>query len=260
MRRNWKFIEIWKLVEIDCRIVYMFKCLYANMGPMIVFDKVSKIYSDEIIALKDINFSIEKGEFVSIVGQSGAGKSTLLKLIFAEEKPTEGVVLIKGNDINEIKNNKLPILRRHIGVIFQDFRLLDKKTVFENVSFAMEVAGKSDGEIKEDVPQVLNIVGLSDKVDSYTSELSGGEKQRVSIARALVHRPDIIIADEPTGNLDLVNTWDVIQLLMKINQYGTTIILATHNREIVNFVNKRVITIDRGRVTKDQLDKGKYII
>lgn len=227
---------------------------------MIVFDKVSKIYSDEIIALKDINFSIEKGEFVSIVGQSGAGKSTLLKLIFAEEKPTEGVVLIKGNDINEIKNNKLPVLRRHIGVIFQDFRLLDKKTVFENVSFAMEVAGKSDGEIKEDVPQVLNIVGLSDKVDSYTSELSGGEKQRVSIARALVHRPDIIIADEPTGNLDLVNTWDVIQLLMKINQYGTTIILATHNREIVNFVNKRVITIDRGRVTKDQLDKGKYII
>lgn len=230
------------------------------MGPMIVFDKVSKIYSDEIVALKDINFSIEKGEFVSIVGQSGAGKSTLLKLIFAEEKPTEGVVLIKGNDVNEIKNNKLPILRRHIGVIFQDFRLLDKKTVFENVSFAMEVAGKSDGEIKEDVPQVLNIVGLSDKVDSYTSELSGGEKQRVSIARALVHRPDIIIADEPTGNLDLVNTWDVIQLLMKINQYGTTIILATHNREIVNFVNKRVITIDRGRVTKDQLDKGKYII
>lgn len=227
---------------------------------MIVFDKVSKIYSDEIIALKDINFSIEKGEFVSIVGQSGAGKSTLLKLIFAEEKPTEGVVLIRGNDVNEIRNNKLPVLRRHIGVIFQDFKLLDKKTVFENVSFAMEVAGKSDREIKEDVPQVLNIVGLSDKVDNYTSELSGGEKQRVSIARALVHRPDIIIADEPTGNLDLVNTWDVIQLLMKINQYGTTIILATHNREIVNFVNKRVITIDRGRVTKDQLDKGKYII
>lgn len=230
------------------------------MDPMIVFDKVSKIYSDEIIALKDINFSIEKGEFVSIVGQSGAGKSTLLKLIFAEEKPTKGVVLIKGNDVNEIRNNKLPALRRHIGVIFQDFKLLDKKTVFENVSFAMEVSGKSDGEIKEDVPQVLSIVGLSDKVDNYTSELSGGEKQRVSIARALVHRPDIIIADEPTGNLDLVNTWDVIQLLMKINQYGTTIILATHNREIVNFVNKRVITIDRGRITKDQLDKGKYII
>lgn len=230
------------------------------MSPMIVFDKVSKIYNDEIIALKDINFSIEKGEFVSIVGQSGAGKSTLLKLIFAEEKPTVGVVLIKGNDVNEIRDNKLPILRRHIGVIFQDFKLLDKKTVFENVSFAMEVAGKSDEEIKMDVPQVLNIVSLSDKVDNYTSELSGGEKQRVSIARALVHRPDIIIADEPTGNLDLVNTWDVIQLLMKINQYGTTIILATHNREIVNFVNKRVITIDRGRITKDQLNKGKYII
>jgi cell division transport system ATP-binding protein len=227
---------------------------------MIAFRNVSKIYDGGIVALRDINFKIEKGEFVSIVGQSGAGKSTLLKLIFAEEKPTGGSVFINGRNISKIRNNELPALRRHIGVVFQDFRLLERKTVFENVSFAMEVAGKSDSEIKEDVPQVLEIVGLADKTGNYTDELSGGEKQRVSIARALVHRPDIIIADEPTGNLDLVNTWDIVQLLLKINQYGTTIVLATHNREIVNLVNKRVITIDKGKVVKDQLKKGKYLI
>lgn len=227
---------------------------------MILFDNVSKIYNGGIIALQDVNFTIEKGEFVSIVGQSGAGKSTLLKMIFAEEKPTEGNVFIRGKNVSKIKNSKLPVLRRHIGVVFQDFRLLDKKTVFENVAFAMEVCGKPDAEIKEDVPQVLEIVGLTEKIKSYTDELSGGEKQRVSIARALVHRPDIIIADEPTGNLDLVNTWDIIQLLIKINQCGTTVILATHNREIVNLINKRVITVDRGRISRDQLDKGKYLI
>jgi cell division transport system ATP-binding protein len=230
------------------------------MNSMISFENVSKIYNENSYALRDINFEIEKGEFVSIVGQSGAGKSTLLKLIFAEEKPTEGIVLIKGNDISKIKGNKLPILRRHIGVVFQDFKLLDRKTVFENVAFAMEVSGKSDSEIKEDVPQVLEIVGLTNKLKSYVNELSGGEKQRVSIARALVHRPDIIIADEPTGNLDIVNTWDIIQLLMKINQYGTTVVLATHNREIVNLINKRVVTIDNGRISRDQLENGKYLI
>jgi len=226
---------------------------------MIVFENVSKIY-DSIVALEDINFGIEKGEFVSIVGQSGAGKSTLLRLIFAEEKPTKGNIFVKGNNISKIKSNKLPILRRHVGVVFQDFKLLNNRTVFENVAFTMEVVGRSDTEIKEDVPQVLEIVGLTDKADNYTDELSGGEKQRVSIARALVHRPDIIIADEPTGNLDFINTWDVIQLLMKINQYGTTIILATHDREIVNLINKRVVTIDKGRITRDQADKGKYLI
>lgn len=227
---------------------------------MIFFDNVSKIYSDDSVALKDINFKVKKGEFISIVGQSGAGKSTLLKMIFAEERPTKGDVFIKGRNISKIKSNKLPILRRHIGVVFQDFKLLDKKTVFENVAFAMEVSGRSDLDIKEDVPQVLEIVGLSDKVNNYTTELSGGEKQRVSIARALVHRPDIIVADEPTGNLDLVNTWDIIQLLTKINQYGTTIVLATHDREIVNLVNRRVVTIDNGMITRDQTDKGKYLI
>jgi len=227
---------------------------------MILFDNVSKIYNDDSVALKDINFKVKKGEFISIVGQSGAGKSTLLKMIFAEERPTKGDVFIKGRNISKIKNNKLPILRRHIGVVFQDFKLLDKKTVFENVAFAMEVSGRSDLDIKEDVPQVLEIVGLSDKITNYTTELSGGEKQRVSIARALVHRPDIIVADEPTGNLDLVNTWDIIQLLTKINQYGTTIVLATHDREIVNLVNRRVVTIDNGMITRDQTDKGKYLI
>ena len=227
---------------------------------MIFFDNVSKIYNDDSVALKDINFKVKKGEFISIVGQSGAGKSTLLKMIFAEEKPTKGEVFIKGRNISKIKNNKLPILRRHIGVVFQDFKLLDKKTVFENVAFAMEVSGRSDLDIKEDVPQVLEIVGLSDKINNYTTELSGVEKQRVSIARALVHRPDIIVADEPTGNLDLVNTWDIIQLLTKINQYGTTIVLATHDREIVNLVNRRVVTIDNGMITRDQTDKGKYLI
>ncbi len=226
---------------------------------MIVFENVSKIY-DDIPALESINFGIDKGEFISIVGQSGAGKSTLLRLIFAEEKPTEGNIFVKGKNISKIKNSKLPILRRHVGVIFQDFKLLTNRTVFENVAFTMEVVGKSNAEIKEDVPQVLEIVGLSNKANNYTNELSGGEKQRVSIARALVHRPDIIIADEPTGNLDFINTWDVVQLLMKINQYGTTIILATHDREIVNLINKRVVTIDKGRVTRDQEDKGKYLI
>lgn len=227
---------------------------------MIVFDNVSKFYSENAVALEDINFAINKGEFVSIVGQSGAGKSTLLKLIFAEERPTTGFVLIKGRDISKIKSGKLPLLRRHIGVVFQDFKLLDRKTVYENVAFAMEVSGKSDADIKEDVCQVLEIVGLAKKEKSYVNELSGGEKQRTAIARALVHRPDIIIADEPTGNLDLVNTWDIVQLLMKINQFGTTIVLATHNREIVNLVSKRVITVDGGRIIKDQLDKGRYIL
>lgn len=227
---------------------------------MILFDNVSKQYNNIGPALYDINFEIKEGEFVSIVGQSGAGKSTLLKMIFAEERPSTGKIYIKGRDITQIKDNRLPVLRRHIGVVFQDFKLLDKKTVFENVAFAMEVSGKSDREIETDVPQVIDIVGLGEKADRYPHELSGGEKQRVSIARALVHRPDIIVADEPTGNLDMVNTWDIVQLLSKINQYGTTVILATHNHEIVNLLNKRVITIDNGRIAKDQLDKGKYII
>ncbi len=227
---------------------------------MIIFENVTKIYLDNIFALEDINFNIEKGEFVSVVGQSGAGKSTLLKLLFVEEKPTQGNVYIKKIKVNKLKNSDLPKLRRHIGVVFQDFKLLNKKTIFENVAFAMEVAGNADREIQASVPQVLEIVGLSEKTNNYPQELSGGERQRVSIARALVHQPEIIIADEPTGNLDIVNSWEIIQLLTKINQYGTTIILATHNREIVNSLNKRVITLDGGKIVRDQKDKGRYLI
>jgi len=227
---------------------------------MIIFENVTKTYLGNIIALEDVNFGIKKGEFVSIVGQSGAGKSTLLKLLFAEEKPTRGNVYINKVKINKLKNSDLPKLRHHIGVIFQDFKLLDKKTVFENVSFAMEVSGKPDKEIQTNVSQVLEIVGLTEKINNYPPELSGGEKQRTSIARALVHRPEIIIADEPTGNLDIVNSWEIIRLLTKINQYGTTVILATHSREIVNSLNRRVITLDDGRIVRDQKNKGRYLI
>ena len=203
--------------------------------------------------------NIESGEFVSIVGQSGAGKTTVLKLLTAEEAPSKGKVVLDSYDINFIKPSHLPKLRQKIGVIFQDFKLLDKRTVFENVSFALEMAGKTNEEIQNLIPQLLEIVGLSEKIDNYPNELSGGEKQRVSIARALVHKPKILLADEPTGNLDMINSWDIIQLLLKINQYGTTVILATHNREVINSLNKRVITLDRGRVIKDQ-EKGRYII
>jgi cell division transport system ATP-binding protein len=226
---------------------------------MIFFDSVSKIYPSDFFALKDINLNIESGEFVSIVGQSGAGKTTVLKLLTAEETPTKGKVVLDNYDINFIKPSYLPKLRQKIGVIFQDFKLLDKRTVFENVSFALEMAGKTNEEIQNLIPQLLEIVGLSEKINNYPNELSGGERQRVSIARALVHKPKILLADEPTGNLDMINSWDIIQLLLKINQYGTTVVLATHNREVINSLNKRVITLDRGRVIKDQ-EKGRYII
>ena len=226
---------------------------------MILFDSVSKIYSSDFFALKDVNLNIGSGEFISIVGQSGAGKTTLLKLLTAEETPTKGKVILDSYDINFIKPSHLPKLRQKIGVIFQDFKLLDKRTVFENVSFALEMAGKTNEEIQNLIPQLLEIVGLSEKIGNYPNELSGGEKQRVSIARALVHKPKILLADEPTGNLDMINSWDIIQLLLKINQYGTTVILATHNREVINSLNKRVITLDQGRVFRDQ-EKGRYII
>jgi len=226
---------------------------------MIFFNNVSKIYFSNNFVLKDINLKINQGEFISIVGQSGAGKTTLLKLLTGEEKPTRGKIFLDDWDINFIKSTQLPILRQKIGVIFQDFKLLEKRTIFENVSFALEVIDKENKEIENLVPQLLEIVGLSDKSANYPNELSGGEKQRVSIARALVHKPKILLADEPTGNLDMINGWDIIQLLLKINQYGTTVILATHNREIINSLNKRVITIDGGRIIRDQ-SRGRYII
>jgi cell division transport system ATP-binding protein len=225
---------------------------------MIIFEKVSKVYPSKV-ALEGVNLTINSKEFVTIVGQSGAGKSTLLKLLIAEELPSEGRVVMDDIDIATLKASELPFLRRKIGAIFQDFKLLSNKTVFENVSFALEVAGKAQEDINETVPQVLELVGLNNRLDVFPHQLSGGEKQRVAIARALVLRPDIIVADEPTGNLDPLNTWDVIRLLVKINELGTTVILATHNREIVNTLSKRVISIDKGKIVRDE-ENGRYIL
>lgn len=226
---------------------------------MIKFDNISKIYNAHAVALEGVTLEIQPGEFVSIVGQSGAGKSTLLKMLIAEEAPTSGRVLLDTIDVHEIPSAKLPILRRKIGMVFQDFKLLADKTAAENVAFAMEVAGRDDEEIARDVPKVLELVGLADKGENFPKELSGGEKQRVAIARALAHRPDIIMADEPTGNLDPLNTWDIIRLLMKINDLGTTVILATHDREIINTIERRVVSLDRGRVVRDEA-RGRYIL
>lgn len=229
---------------------------------MILFKNVYKIYptnGQDCVALENINLRIKSKEFVSIAGPSGAGKSTLLKLLIGEEKPTQGEVFFKKQNIVDLKLGQLPDLRRRIGMIFQDFKLLGNKTAYENIAFAMEVAGKTNQEIKQDVPQVLELVGLSDKGDYFPRQLSGGEKQRIAIARALIHRPEIILADEPTGNLDLLNTWDIVRLLLKINELGTTILLATHDREIINNLNKRVITLDKGRIIRDE-EQGRYIL
>ncbi|MBI2637027.1 MAG: cell division ATP-binding protein FtsE [Parcubacteria group bacterium] len=226
---------------------------------MIKFDNVSKIYNEHAVALEGISLEIQPGEFVSIVGQSGAGKSTLLKMLIAEEKPSAGRVLLDSIDVHQIPLAKLPILRRRIGTVFQDFRLLADRTAHENVAFAMEVAGAANEEIERDVPRVLELVGLKDKAGNFPRELSGGEKQRVAIARAMAHRPDIIMADEPTGNLDPLNTWDIIRLLMKINDLGTTVILATHDREIINTIERRVVSLDRGRMVRDEA-RGRYIL
>lgn len=210
-------------------------------------------------ALEDVSFRINPGEFVSIVGRSGAGKSTMIKLLIGEEKPTKGRVFFGQYEVNRLRDKDLPALRRHIGIVFQDFRLLPMKNAYENVAFALEVAGRPQSEIDELVPQVMDMVGLSDKLNNFPHELSGGEKQRVAIARAMVHRPEVIIADEPTGNLDPLNTWDVINILLKINELGTTLVLATHDKEIVNQLEKRVVTLDRGKVIRDEA-KGKYIL
>ncbi|OGZ96698.1 MAG: cell division ATP-binding protein FtsE [Candidatus Sungbacteria bacterium RIFCSPLOWO2_02_FULL_51_17] len=226
---------------------------------MIFFDKVSKIYSPTSAALKNVTVRILPKEFVSVVGSSGAGKSTLLKLLIAEERPTEGRIFLDGDEVSALSYRELPRVRRRIGSIFQDFKLLRDKTAYENIAFAMEAAGRDPKEIEEDVPQVLDLVGLSDKAYHFPHELSGGEKQRVAIARAFVNQPDVITADEPTGNLDPVNTWEIIELLTKINELGTTVILATHNKEIVDWLSRRVITIDKGELIRDE-QKGTYIL
>lgn len=226
---------------------------------MISFRNVYKVYNSHAIALDGVSFDMGKGEFVSIVGRSGAGKSTLLKLLIAEEKPTKGRVFFDKEDVSKLRLNQLPYLRRRIGAVFQDFKLLGGKTAFENVAFALEVCGLSNEQIKQDVTQVMDLVGLKDRFHNFPHELSGGEKQRVGIARALVHRPDVIVADEPTGNLDPINTWEIIRLLSKINEFGTTVILATHDNEIINALEKRVITLDQGKIIRDE-EKGKYIL
>ncbi len=226
---------------------------------MIEFKGITKYYPPDVYALRDVSFKIAPKEFVSIVGQSGTGKTTLVKLIIAEEKPTRGKILIGDWDITHVRPYELPVLRRQIGVVWQDFKLLPKKTVFENVSFALEVCGQSPEHINRVVPQVLKVVGLFDKQHRFPYQLSGGEQQRVVIARALVHKPKILIADEPTGNLDAINTQGIIEILKKINELGTTVILVTHDREIVNGLKKRVITFDAGMVVSDQ-SEGKYML
>lgn len=226
---------------------------------MIRLKNVSKIYVPDIIGVEHINLHIAPGEFVSIVGQSGSGKTTLAKLLIAEERPTKGQIVIGGWDITDIRSSEIPLLRRQIGVVFQDFKLLPKKTVQENIAFALEVCAVSSKKIRDTVPHVMNIVGLQGKGERYPRQLSGGEQQRVVIARALVHHPKIIVADEPTGNLDAINTHEIIALLKKINEFGTTVVLVTHNREVVNALRRRVITLQEGRITADH-EEGKYVL
>lgn len=223
---------------------------------MIEFDKVTKHYGAHKV-LDGVSFAIQPQEFVTLVGPSGAGKSTLIKLLLCEEKPTFGRITIDGKDIHLLKDKYIPYYRRQIGVVFQDFKLLQNKTVGENVAFALEVSGMPDGEIDREVEKILELVGLKGRGNSFPKELSGGEAQRVAIARALVFRPKFLIADEPTGNLDPKNATEIAKLLMKINSMGTTVLLATHNRDIVDMINKRVISIEDGRIVRDKR-RAKY--
>ncbi len=229
---------------------------------MIAFQNVTKTYNNGRAtppSLDGVTFKINPNEFVSLVGRSGAGKTTVIKMLIGEEKPTKGRIVVGSYEVNKLKSSEMPKLRRHIGVIFQDFRLLPHKNAYENVAFALEVAGSPQSEIDEYVPQVLDMVGLSERMYNFPNELSGGEKQRVAIARAMIHRPEVVVADEPTGNLDPFNTWEIIKLLIKINELGTTVILATHDKEIINALGKRVITLDQGKVVRDE-ERGKFTL
>ncbi len=226
---------------------------------MIYFDKVSKIYPDDSVALDQVSFGVQPNEFITIVGHSGAGKTTLIKMLIAEDKPSEGAVFFESANIHRLKKGEMNKLRRRIGTVFQDFRLIPNKTAYENIAFAMEAAGRTDAEIASDVPHVLELVDLGNKIWNFPHELSGGEKQRVAIARAIVTQPDIIIADEPTGNLDPINTFEIIKILQKIHNLGTTVLLTTHNKGVVDEVNGRVITMEKGKIIRDDKD-GKYIL
>ena len=227
---------------------------------MIVFDNVTKIYEDNnTVALDNVSFKVDKGEFVFLVGHSGAGKSSVIRMLLCEERPTSGTVTVNGFDIGSLERREIPALRRSLGVVFQDFRLLQNRTVYDNVAFAMNVVGAPSKHIRRRVPEVLSLVDLSHKARAYPAQLSGGEQQRVAIARALANNPSILIADEPTGNLDLKRSDEIMEILEKINRKGTTIVMATHAEKIVNSMQKRVITLDMGSILRDE-EKGGYNI
>ena len=225
---------------------------------MIYFDKVSKRYGDTA-ALEDVTLSIAPKEFVSIVGHSGAGKTTLLKLLLAEERPTDGSVFFESINVDDLPLSSLHHYRRKIGTVFQDFRLIPNKTAYENIAFAMEAAGRTDEEIHSDVPYILELVNLGDKAHNFPHQLSGGEQQRIAIGRAIINQPEVIVADEPTGNLDPINTFEIVEILKKINELGTTVVITTHNKGVVDAVGRRVITMDRGKVVRDD-SSGKYVL
>jgi len=226
---------------------------------VILLDRVTKTYGKNQSALSRVNMHIEDREFVCVIGPSGAGKSTLLKLLTREESPTSGKIIVGGIDYDTLSKKDIPYLRRRIGTVFQDFKLLPNKTVYENVAFALEITGASSGRIKHNVPRVIELVGLKGKENNFPRQLSGGERQRVSIARALVRQPKLLVDDEQTGNLDPKHAWDIIKLLKKINKHGTTVLLTTHNQDIVNALNRRVITVKNGRVVKDEA-RGRYSV
>jgi len=226
---------------------------------MIKFDNVTKIYPPDAVVLQNVSFEIKEGEFVCVVGKSGAGKTSLIRLMLGMEAPTIGEVYFDGIRLSEASAEKIQEIRRRIGGIYQDYKLLPRKTVYENVAYIMQVEGKENREIESEVPKILEIIGLKEKLNNFPDELSGGEQQRLAIARALVNHPDIIIADEPTGNLDPYNSYEVVSLLQKINKAGKTVILATHDREIINKLSKRVITLEKGKILRDE-SEGRFII
>src|SRR5436189_1699659 len=228
----------------------------SSAGSMIVFDAVTKVYDPDVVALRDVSFHIDKGEFVFIVGASGSGKSTLIRLLLKELEPTSGKIVVGGRDLTRLKRSKVPFLRRNIGCVFQDFKLLPKRTAAENVAYALKVQGEGSNAIRRKVPEVLNLVGLAHKMTSYPDELSGGEQQRVSIARAVVNHPPLLICDEPTGNLDPDTSVGIMQLLYRINRAGTTVLMATHDREMVDKMRRRVIALDDGRLARDERRGG----
>ncbi len=230
----------------------------ASLPPLIELKNVTKQYPRNT-ALKDVNLVIGEGEFICLVGQSGVGKTTVIKLLTRQDLPSTGQVFVAGRNLADLRNREVPLYRRKIGVIFQDFKLLPQKTVWENVAFALEVCGVPKIEVARRSDKVIDLVGLGRRKTSYPSELSGGERQRTAIARALVHSPKILIADEPTGNLDPINTWEIIELLYRINSRGTTVILATHNRQVVDRMQKRVVLMKSGKVVNDQ-QSGRYVI